>query len=372
VKQKIVITKHRRWTPVLRELQLVADRCQDQLTVELTDLTRPQRKPFFGDRILLSKLRNDAVALKAALGLADSDLLVLLVDALIYDDEEDDEDLFSLCSEDLGAPGLAMVSLHYLTHDPWSSASRAEQANSIILNLLCAFAENLTAARTHTDTSGCVMDYCYEMDQALLAVRNGFSFCLREQCSQRMHETEEGRAIVALAARLGIEERIDPEELVEIEEGRVVLVKPIWEGRFGSIDEKLCFVLMPIDKGWTEDIWNRVRQIVEKEGLIAWRADDIFSLTDIMDDVWKHLNVARLVIADLTDRNPNVLYELGIAHTIGKDCILLAQKEADLPFDLRSRRVLLYTDTSAGVTKLERDLPRFIRNALSRAAGGRT
>jgi nucleoside 2-deoxyribosyltransferase len=44
-----------------------------------------------------------------------------------------------------------------------------------------------------------------------------------------------------------------------------------------------------------------------------------------MQDVWNHINKARIIIADLTTRNPNVFYEVGIAHALGKDVILLTQ-----------------------------------------------
>ena len=53
-----------------------------------------------------------------------------------------------------------------------------------------------------------------------------------------------------------------------------------------------------------------------------------------MDVIWESINRARIVIADTTTRNPNVFYEIGICHTLGKDVILITQDSEDVPFDL--------------------------------------
>ncbi len=59
-----------------------------------------------------------------------------------------------------------------------------------------------------------------------------------------------------------------------------------------------------------------------------------------------------LVIADLSGQNPNVFYEVGIAHTLGKPVLLLSQSIEDVPFDLRHRRVLPYEYTPIGCKRL--------------------
>jgi hypothetical protein len=62
------------------------------------------------------------------------------------------------------------------------------------------------------------------------------------------------------------------------------------------------------------------------------------------------------VVADITGRNPNVFYELGIAHTYGQRVVLLAQGTEDIPFDLQRFRHILYEDNSDGYKALERGL----------------
>lgn len=366
--RRVVITKHRRWYPVLRDFKTVANTCQDSITIELLDPPQEQRVPFFSQRLVASELRAAGLALKAYSGLADDVLLVILVDSLIYDDWEDDEDLFSLNYKDLklSTPELAIVSLNYLRADPaWHEASYDQVADSIILNLLCSLAENLTDLRTHTEPTGCVMDYCYEMSEILYALQNKFAFCIRHGCLAKLQTSQDGRAIVSIATSLGIEPRATPEQLREIEEGNIVFIKPIWKDRHLVVDDRLCFVIMPIGKGWTEGVWEKIRQIVEAQGLKPLRADEITSSEEIMNDIWKNLNMARVVIADLSGRSPNVFYELGIAHTLGKRCILLAQNKEDVPFDVAPRRILFYSNDAQGVLDLERKLPAYIQYALS-------
>lgn len=101
---------------------------------------------------------------------------------------------------------------------------------------------------------------------------------------------------------------------------------PIWEGRWIPPEEDYCFVLMPFaDTNDLQQVYTQhVKPVVEVGcGLRCERADDIHDISGIMQSVWESVNRARLLIADLTDRNSNVFYELGIAHTLGKPVIMI-------------------------------------------------
>jgi hypothetical protein len=67
-----------------------------------------------------------------------------------------------------------------------------------------------------------------------------------------------------------------------------------------------------------------------------------------MDDVINLLWRARVVIADLTGKNPNVFYGTGIAHTLGREVIQITQSMDDVPFDLRSIRTVTYLNNGEG------------------------
>ena len=87
-------------------------------------------------------------------------------------------------------------------------------------------------------------------------------------------------------------------------------------------------------------------------GLRCRRADDIWENPAVMQDVVSIIDRSRVVIADCTGRNPNVFYEIGIAHTLGWEVILITQKAADIPFDLRHLRYVHYLNNGEGLSAL--------------------
>jgi hypothetical protein len=108
----------------------------------------------------------------------------------------------------------------------------------------------------------------------------------------------------------------------------VVQINPVFGPASYAVDPRLTFVLMPFTDELTEIYQTFVKPVVESPefGLVCRRADDIKSNRAIIQDIWKSLCEARFVIADLTGFNANVLYELGIAHTLGKETILIYQR----------------------------------------------
>ncbi len=100
---------------------------------------------------------------------------------------------------------------------------------------------------------------------------------------------------------------------------------------------------MPFGGKWADDYYSEVYcPAIAKAGMIPHRADDIFAPTSVVEDIWKFTKKAKVLIADLTGKNPNVLYELGLAHAIAKPVILVTNSEEDVPFDLRAIRILKY------------------------------
>lgn len=104
-----------------------------------------------------------------------------------------------------------------------------------------------------------------------------------------------------------------------------------------------CFVVMP----FAAPLGNHYKLIYEpaiaKAGLRPVRADsDIFATGKIIDQVWMGINSAKVLVAELTSRNANVFYELGIAHALQKPVVLISANEEDVPFDVRHIRVIYY------------------------------
>lgn len=108
------------------------------------------------------------------------------------------------------------------------------------------------------------------------------------------------------------------------------------------MNNKKAFVLMPFAAEFSDVYKFLIFDGLTKVGYDVKRADDIKSQNNILNDIIEGIVSSDLIIADLTGANPNVYYELGIAHTLNKKVILLTQDIDELPFDLRSYRVLPY------------------------------
>ena len=104
-----------------------------------------------------------------------------------------------------------------------------------------------------------------------------------------------------------------------------------------------CFVMQPFAAPLGDYYEKIYRPAIEKAGLRPVRADaEIFATGKIMDQVWSGINAAKVLVAELTTRNPNVFYELGLAHAMKKPVVLVSAKEEDVPFDLQHIRVIYY------------------------------
>jgi hypothetical protein len=98
------------------------------------------------------------------------------------------------------------------------------------------------------------------------------------------------------------------------------------------------------------------------------RADEIQGNDEIMEDVWEAIWKCGIIVADLTDDNANVFYEVGIADTLGKEVVFIAQRgRVGLPpFDVSARRVIFYDNDSGGRKKLLSKLKDMIQAVLQK------
>lgn len=114
-----------------------------------------------------------------------------------------------------------------------------------------------------------------------------------------------------------------------------------------NIEPTLASAMMPFDAGFNA-VYDAIRQAAENVGLRCRRADDIWENAAIIQDVVALIDRSRIVICDCSGRNPNVFYEAGIAHTLGREVILITQSEHDIPFDLRHLRYVRYHNNGEG------------------------
>lgn len=127
--------------------------------------------------------------------------------------------------------------------------------------------------------------------------------------------------------------------------------------------QKQCFVIMPFSgtQTCTEIEWENVfkyiiKPAVEESGYNYRCERNNQSVGNIIKNIIVNLNSAEIVIADLTDRNANVFYELGVRHTLNFPTVLITQNIQDVPFDLQSYKCIEYNQTPSGVVRFKRNI----------------
>jgi hypothetical protein len=126
------------------------------------------------------------------------------------------------------------------------------------------------------------------------------------------------------------------------------------------VDQSLVSAMMPFNSGFSA-VYRIIQQTAQEAGLVCRRADDIWENASVMQDVISLIDRSGIVICDCTGRNANVFYEIGIAHTLGREVILITQSESDIPFDLRHLRYVPYLNNFEGLSDLASKLmPRLV------------
>jgi hypothetical protein len=127
-----------------------------------------------------------------------------------------------------------------------------------------------------------------------------------------------------------------------------------------------AFVVMQFAEPYDTFYKEVIQKQAESAGFEVFRIDEKAGPGVIFQDIQREIEQAEVVIAEITPANPNVFYELGYAHALGKPTILLAQRGAQLPFDIRSFRVVFYNDTIGGKAEVERNLSRHLEAITGR------
>ena len=130
-----------------------------------------------------------------------------------------------------------------------------------------------------------------------------------------------------------------------------------------SVQPDLVSVMMPMNREFT-DVYRALQRACDGVGLRCMRADDIWEDSVIVQDIFTLVFQSQIVIVDFSGRNSNVMYETGIAHTLGKNVVPISQSLDDVPFDLRHHRVLRYLANEEGLTELQSKLSSRLRRLV--------
>jgi hypothetical protein len=127
-----------------------------------------------------------------------------------------------------------------------------------------------------------------------------------------------------------------------------------------------CFVLMPFKEPFDSYYNVIIRPAVTAAGLEPLRGDSLFRPSPIMADIWSMIQNAKVLVAELTEKNANVFYELGLGHAVGKPIVLMSETIDDVPFDLQPLRVIIYDkDNPAWGLKLRSSLTSALAETIS-------
>ncbi len=136
-----------------------------------------------------------------------------------------------------------------------------------------------------------------------------------------------------------------------------------------AIDRKLCFVMMPFKPERVfNPVYRAIRRAVRGKKLKCVRSDNVFDTRAVVIDIWERTRKAVACIADTSPpNNPNVFYEIGLAHALPTRVILISRRlkpDEKYPFDINYARCIFYDQTVSGYRDLERDISRTLRTIL--------
>jgi nucleoside 2-deoxyribosyltransferase len=121
------------------------------------------------------------------------------------------------------------------------------------------------------------------------------------------------------------------------------------------------FVIMQFNEAWSDHYGLGIKPACEAAGASCARVDEQIFLESILDRIYSQIARADVIVAELTDRNPNVFYETGYAHGLGKPVILLTESADDIPFDLRHYPHVVH---GGSIRTMKERLEQYLRSVL--------
>jgi len=130
---------------------------------------------------------------------------------------------------------------------------------------------------------------------------------------------------------------------------------------------KKAFVIMPFDDKIANNLYKLSTKPICKEfDLEVQRADEIFTSNPILEDIVSAIEKSAVIIADISGRNANVFYELGMSHMLKRTQTIMIthEKYESIPFDISHFRIIKYENTISGKTVYENQLRKALKNIL--------
>jgi hypothetical protein len=131
-----------------------------------------------------------------------------------------------------------------------------------------------------------------------------------------------------------------------------------------SVNPQLVSAMMPFSREY-DGVYEAIAAAAEEAGGECKRADNVWEHSTIIQDIYSLIHKSAVVGCDFSGKNPNVFYEAGIAHSLGRPVIPIVQHAADIPFDLQQHRAIIYHNNSEGLEGLKARLSQRIATLLA-------
>jgi hypothetical protein len=126
-----------------------------------------------------------------------------------------------------------------------------------------------------------------------------------------------------------------------------------------------CFVMMPFGAWFDRYYQDIYAPAIKEAGFEPIRADELFTTGSVVEQIWEQIQKAKVLLADLSGKNANVFYELGLAHAAKKPVVFTSALVDDVPFDLRHLRVIIYDIREPEwAPRLRKSISDYLRNAM--------
>ena len=141
---------------------------------------------------------------------------------------------------------------------------------------------------------------------------------------------------------------------------KIVFTPSVFNLPAGGVEQDLVAVMMPFAPNF-EPVFSSIAAACGAVGLRCLRAKDIWEHEAVIQDIFGLIFRSAIVVCDFSGRNPNVFYEAGIAHTLGKHVVPITQADEDIPFDLKHHRYLRYLNNNEGRHEMHIELAKRLK-----------
>lgn len=205
-------------------------------------------------------------------------------------------------------------------------------------------------------------------DAAMLVSRSGFTRQAREAAEAHGVELRELEDLLVRPGGLAL--AVTPEAIENAKEA----VEEEKRRREYKAQPRRIFVAMPFAQEFNDVYLLGIREVAERLGFTVERADEIEHGDSIVDVIIDRIKTCQVLIADTTDSNPNVFYEIGYGNALDVPTVLICKEGNSIPFDLRSRNHIIYGSIVGLRQRLEKRLQAMMRPSTgdgSRSITGR-